>query len=226
MDERARTVMALRIVRPPEAFALSADSRKRPRVKAPTHLEWIRELPGLTDGVVGSTEAAHVRMGSLAHGKPESGLQKKPDDKWTVPLSAAEHRRQHSMNEEVFWRLNNIDPLIVAPLLWSASGDTDAALQIMAAARDGRFPFQLEDSMTKRPSKFLTEYERRLVVEFAKNPRDAVLREKARALYDGQIAKGNLSGDHMEFLSECFNEVPDYGLRSYLRGLLTEDGTL
>lgn len=71
--------------------------------------------------------------------------------------------------------------------------------------------------MTLRPSKFLTEYERQLVVEFAKNPKDAILREKAMALYDGQCCEGNLAGDHMEFLSECFNTVPDYALRAYLR---------
>lgn len=134
--------MALRIERPATAFALSTDAKKRPRVKKESHLSWVRTLPGLTDGVWGSTEAAHVRMGSLAHGKRKSGLQEKPDDRWTVPLSREVHRRQHSMGEEAFWYDLDIDPLTVASLLWSASGDTDAALQIIAAARAGQFPWR------------------------------------------------------------------------------------
>ena len=133
--------MALRIERPATAFALSTDSRKRPRKKVESHLNFIRSLYCIVSGQYG-VEACHVRFASAFHGKRHTGMAEKPDDRWTVPLSPGEHRRQHSMDEEAYWRGVNIDPLTVAALLWSASGDHDAAFQIQQGARLGQFPWR------------------------------------------------------------------------------------
>lgn len=133
--------MALRIVRDPEAFSLSTDAKKRPREHRKDHLRFISELYCLVTGQP-NPDACHVRYGSIFHGKRQVGMAEKPSDRWTVPLCRAEHTRQHSMDEEAYWRAVNIDPLTVAALLWSASGDTEAALQIIAAARAGQFPWR------------------------------------------------------------------------------------
>lgn len=134
--------MASQVPKLATAFALSTDARKRPRVKAESHLDFIRSLYCLVTGKPGS-EACHVRFGSTFHGKRNTGMAEKPDDRWTVPLCREEHRIQHSLDEEVYWRSVNIDPLTVAALLWSCSGDTEAAFQIQQGARMGLFPWRI-----------------------------------------------------------------------------------
>ena len=133
--------MAYQVPKLETAFALSTDARKRPREKQEDHLRFIRNLFCLVTGQSG-VEACHLRFGSLIHGKRGTGLQERPHDRWTVPLCPAEHRIQHSMNEEAYWQSRNIDPLTVAALLWSCSGDTEAAFQIQQGARLGLFPWR------------------------------------------------------------------------------------
>ena len=76
-------------------------------------------------------------MASPRHAKPETGMQQKPDDKWTVPLSAAAHRGpggQHDFNEEEWWIEQSIDPIQLALSLWSVSsttGDVEAGERII-----------------------------------------------------------------------------------------------
>lgn len=135
--------MATRIARPETAFPLSAGAIKRTRARASLHLEFVRSLPCLLTGRFGSTEAAHIRYGSLHHGKPTTGGGEKPSDWWTVPLSSEMHRRQHDYGDERrFWASRGIDPLVVAALLYVASGDHEACSQIISAARAGRFPIK------------------------------------------------------------------------------------
>ncbi len=122
--------MALRIVRPDTAFALST-GRKRPRVHSATHLEWLRTLPCAVTGGA-PVEAAHIRYGDMTYGKRETGKSEKPDDKWCLPLSPVEHRKQHAMNEREYWRSVGIDPLLVALKLWANTGDDRAAEVILS----------------------------------------------------------------------------------------------
>jgi hypothetical protein len=99
----------------PEADAvLTALRQRQPRIKAPKHLEHIRQQPCCICGDNTSTEAAHIRAGSQRHGKPPTGMAEKPDDKWTVPLCGKHHREQHTMNELEFWRVHAIDPFEIA----------------------------------------------------------------------------------------------------------------
>lgn len=89
------------------------------------YLAGIRTLPCLSCGMEPS-EAAHVRFASAAFGKA-SGLQKKPDDKWALPLCAQDHRlakeAQHNRGEQEFWDALGINPLLAASRLWEARGD-------------------------------------------------------------------------------------------------------
>jgi hypothetical protein len=89
------------------------------------YLIMVRSLPCLSCGLEPS-EAAHVRFASAAFGKA-SGMQKKPDDKWALPLCSACHRlaktAQHNRNEREFWESLGIDPLPCCEQLYAARGD-------------------------------------------------------------------------------------------------------
>lgn len=122
-----------KVPRPVTAFALSG-GMKRPRRTFPGHLEWVRTLPSAVSGVFG-VEAAHIRFGSLPHGKRETGVAEKPSDCWVLPLTPGEHRKQHSMNEREFWKEAGIHPLTLAALLFTNTGDDEAGRLIIRNAR-------------------------------------------------------------------------------------------
>ncbi len=126
--------MALQIIRHPEAFSLDSRTRqKQPRKHASAHLAFIRDLPCLVTGTR-PAEAAHIRYADPRYFKRAVGGAEKPDDKWCVPLSPAEHCRQHSMNERDYWRSVGIDPLAVALQLWAHSGNDETGEKIIAQA--------------------------------------------------------------------------------------------
>lgn len=108
--------------------------QRRPREKNNAHLAFIRTLPCIVTGMV-PVEAAHIRFGEPSLGKRPVGLGERPDDKWTLPLCADQHRRQHSMNERDYWNEVGIDPLRYALKLWEASGDYEVGVKIIAKAR-------------------------------------------------------------------------------------------
>lgn len=130
---------AFAILRPPTAFSLSPGTKKRPRDKNDRHLKFIRSLPCAICGTHKHVEAAHLRMGARAYGKPETPMGVRPDDKWSTPLCAFHHRTgpdaQHTMGEEQFWARHRINPFILATSLWAASGDDEAADQIITTTR-------------------------------------------------------------------------------------------
>lgn len=80
-------------------------------------------------------EAAHVRLGSIPHGKREVGAAEKPSDFWVVPLTPEAHRTQHSGSEAYFWQANDIDPIVIAALLYAHSGDIEAGTLVCQNAR-------------------------------------------------------------------------------------------
>ena len=93
--------------------------RVRPSGKSPTHLDLIRQLPCILSGR--AAEAAHIRYADSSHGKAETGVGRKPDDLWTLPLAPELHRLlkgcQHDSNEREWWAQFGIDPLAVAKRL-------------------------------------------------------------------------------------------------------------
>lgn len=92
----------------------------------PDYLALVRLLPCLYCGVEPCGEAAHVRLASAAFGKA-SGLQKKPEDRWALPLCREDHLNartaQHKRNEAEFWESLGINPCLVAEQLYKQRED-------------------------------------------------------------------------------------------------------
>lgn len=103
--------------------------QREPRKKDAAHLAFVRSQPCCVCGTSRNIEAAHIRMPCPARGKEPTGMQQKPDDKWTVPLCAYHHRTgtlaQHKIGEQEFWTLRGIDPFAIALDLWAKSGGAD-----------------------------------------------------------------------------------------------------
>jgi len=95
---------------------------KSARVHDSAYMGFIAKLqcPACLYAGIWNTEVqvAHLRAGSLEHGKRPTGMQEKPSDRWTLPLCMPHHtgdRRsakisQHSMSETEFWKSFGIDP--------------------------------------------------------------------------------------------------------------------
>jgi hypothetical protein len=87
--------------------------QRDPRQRDERHLAFIRTLPCCICGAI-NTEVAHLRVGSIEHGKRSTGMAEKPSDRWVLPLCNWHHRRQHSMPELKFWSEVGIDPFLLA----------------------------------------------------------------------------------------------------------------
>jgi hypothetical protein len=99
--------------------------RKDDGERDPDYLALVRACPCLSCGMEPS-EAAHVRMASAAFGKA-SGMNKKPEDRWALPLCADDHRlarhAQHNQGEAQFWHALGINPLMTCQNLYAQRGD-------------------------------------------------------------------------------------------------------
>ncbi len=85
-------------------------------------MSWIAKLmcPAcLADGKYNrQVQVAHLRAGSLEHGKRPTGGAEKPSDRWTTPLCMPHHTgdkrgahvHQHVMDEVEFWASFGINP--------------------------------------------------------------------------------------------------------------------
>lgn len=107
--------------------------QKRARIEQPDHLSAIRLCPCLKCGMEPAGVAAHVRMSSATHGKPNPGMQTKPDDKWTVPLCQSCHDEQHREGELSFWNDLGINPLLVCERLHLMSPNVAAMKTVIVA---------------------------------------------------------------------------------------------
>ena len=115
----------------PAKVSPTAKGQRQPRVKEPVYLAWVRRLPCVSCAVIisggymspsaprgGSTQAAHLRMS--IPGRPNPGMQQKPDDKWVTPLCASCHAEQHDGSEQAFWDELEIDPFAFCEALHAA----------------------------------------------------------------------------------------------------------
>lgn len=111
----------------------------RGRVRDTGHLAFVRRLPCACGcGASAPSDAAHVRMAAPDRGKPFTGMQVKPSDRWTLPLARPCHERQHAGSEAAFWSAIGIDPIDLCERLYAVSGEEQAALQVLSEARKGR----------------------------------------------------------------------------------------
>jgi len=128
--------MAFRVAYHPEAFTGSQSlGRKRPRVEDGKHLRFVRSLPCCACGTRANIQAAHIRMASPIHGKRDTGIAQKADDRWTLPLCAKDHEDQHRGSEIEFWNRYGIDPFGLALALWGCTGDEESAEHVIKHAK-------------------------------------------------------------------------------------------
>lgn len=130
-------MMATRIPRHPEAFSKDPSvDRKRPRERSSAHLAFVRTLPCVVCLTHRDVEAAHIRMPSPAHGKRSTGIGRKPDDLWTLPMCRVHHEEQHSAgNETAYWACQAIDPFVTAMAIHACTGDEHRANVIIRESR-------------------------------------------------------------------------------------------
>jgi len=98
-----------------KAIGKPAQGQRQPRVREPQYLAFIRRLPciaGLVEGgCSGRMEAAHVRFADASVGRRDPGLQRKPDDSWSLPSCHSHHQcDQHRQNERAYWQRIGVDP--------------------------------------------------------------------------------------------------------------------
>ena len=126
--ELASELRAIRKARRAEAKKQRPANPKatRGRVHDNGYLAFLRRQPCAVGpvGCDGPVEAAHIRFADARRGKPLTGLQTKPDDRWCVNLCAAHHRTgpnaQHGANERAWWEARGIDPLSLAERQYAA----------------------------------------------------------------------------------------------------------
>jgi hypothetical protein len=92
--------------------------QKQPRVEFPEYLAWIRKQ-GCACGCRSAppSDAAHIRSGSMIHGKRATGMAEKPSDGWVLPLRHDHHMAQHDFGSELeWWSAHGINPFDLAML--------------------------------------------------------------------------------------------------------------
>lgn len=96
--------------------------QREPRVRDAAFLAFVREQQCVACGAPSPSEAAHLRMGSMGHGKRETGAHEKPSDRWANPLCRRCHLGpggQHSRGESIWWGMTGLDPFKLASDLYS-----------------------------------------------------------------------------------------------------------
>jgi hypothetical protein len=110
----------------------------RAREISKDHKAAVAQLPCIVslwrDGIeVYGVQVAHLRFSNAAIGARSPGLQRKPDDRWTLPLLPSEHRLQHQSGEREYWARVGLDPHTVARAIWEVSPNLDAMLAVIRA---------------------------------------------------------------------------------------------
>jgi hypothetical protein len=113
---------------------------RRVNGKNPSYLSLIRKLPCCSCDQDPAGVAAHLRMAS--EGKPEAGMGRKPDDRWTVPMCRSCHTdapdAQHRSSEREWWLRIGIDPKWLCVELVAVSPDVEAMRRVIFEARERR----------------------------------------------------------------------------------------
>lgn len=114
---------------------------RRPRVCNSAYIAWLHELPCVVTGHIGDgVQSAHIRFADFAANKDLTGMGRRPDDHWCLPLHQSEHlQRQHKMNERAYWSGEGKDPLALCNRLSALYPDTEAAtVMILAQIKPAR----------------------------------------------------------------------------------------
>lgn len=96
-----------------------AEKRHRGRERDTGYLAFLRRQPCVCCGAPAPSDAAHIRMANRERGKPSTGMQVKPSDRFAVPLNRACHSIQHSGSEARFWSERGLNPFEIADRLYA-----------------------------------------------------------------------------------------------------------
>lgn len=102
---------------------------------------------------------AHLRSGSLEHGKRPTGTAEKPSDRWSLPLCPPHHvgdtrktrTTQHAMSETAFWAEFGINPFDLCVALYAAYAAGQPGYPIIA-----RFAAQGRRTIEETPTRLET----------------------------------------------------------------------
>lgn len=106
---------------------------KRKPQKSKDYLSFLHQLPCVVTGVR-VVEAAHLSSAALQYGHYGRGKGSKAPDRWALPLSPEQHRRQHAGNEMAYWRSVGINPHILALTIWGLFSEMGDDAEPFAAA--------------------------------------------------------------------------------------------
>jgi hypothetical protein len=89
--------------------------QKQPRLSDPGYLKWLRAQRCACGCLQGPPcDAAHLRVSSLEYGKPLTGIGRKPDDCWALPLKHWHHMDQHQHGDELgWWAARGLNPFVL-----------------------------------------------------------------------------------------------------------------
>lgn len=97
--------------------------KRRPE-KRSDYLSWLHTLPCCVTGR-NDVEAAHLSSANPWYGHYGRGRGTKAPDRFALPLSKAEHNKQHSMGEAEYWASTGINPHELAVTLFGIHADYD-----------------------------------------------------------------------------------------------------
>ncbi len=99
--------------------------QREPRIKDTKHLRFVASLPCCVTGMEGQSQACHIRANT------GGGMGLKPSDNFVVPLTWAEHSRQHQIGEVEYWGLRLHEVKNLANALYIKSGNREYALMLL-----------------------------------------------------------------------------------------------
>lgn len=90
-------------------------TQRQPRLYDRPYLDWLKTRYCVACSKAPPSDPAHIRETSLDDEKPITGMGRKPDDKWAVPLCRTCHAAQHAAgNETEWWKERGLNPFNLA----------------------------------------------------------------------------------------------------------------
>lgn len=129
-------------------FQRDPEPPRRRADKKPAYVSWLHQLCCAVTGRETDLQAAHVSYPMAWYGHYGRGRGTKAPDLFAVPLCQEEHARQHSMGEKAYWKMQGIDPHLLALTLFAIHSNYDEAISVERAksriisglAATGRLP--------------------------------------------------------------------------------------